>query len=1152
MTNQHPARPKATLDQSAASHPRVSSWVTASAGTGKTQVLTDRVLRLLLAGARPGAILCLTFTRAATAVMKARVTTALAKWATAADDVLQEDIRRMRYGEAATAAELAKARRLFADVLDAPGGLRIVTIHAFCESLLARFPIESGVAPHFQVMDERTAAEHLEEARDHVLERARKDESLATRIGGVTARVNEQRFGELMAELAKQRARVGRLVDPDLEAGLARIRACLELEEGETADSVLAVACAEGAFDALGLEGACRELAKGAKTCIARGELIRSWLTAAVAERAARWPEYRHAYFQKSKPAEQYADLIAKKAADAMPHVERALRREAERIAAVVERLNKVEVYEATMCLLAFGVELLEEYRRGKLRHALLDYDDLILKTIDLLERDGVAPWVLYKLDGGIDHILIDEAQDTNPGQWRVIQAIAGEFFAGKGAYDERQDGAAPRTVFAVGDAKQSIYSFLQADPNAFQDMKDYFAQRVTAVEAEWKPQDLFNSFRSVESVLKAVDLVFAEGPARDGVVPLDQPAIRHVPSRRGQAGYVELWQEVREEDPPPALAWDPPREQQHRRSATAIVAERIARTVQAWIGTEFLPARGRTVRAEDIMILVQRRGTFVEEVIRALKTKNVPVAGTDRMLITEQLPVQDLMALGAFALLPGDSLNLAAVLKGPLVGLTEDALYDLAVDRTGSLWEVLRTRAAERLDFTAAHKFLSGILGRADYATPHAFYATLLATGGRRAILSRLGHEANDPIDEFLARALEYEQAHAPSLQGFLDWIGRGQVVVARDLEVGRDEVRVLTVHGAKGLQAPVVFLPDTFFIGQSEPLLYWREQDDTDVLLWMHLAKNADAVLTAARESAKRRREEEYHRLLYVAMTRAEDRLIVCGFAPKKPKSGESKREARTWYHLIADGLARMGPGVLHGPDVLRWVNAQTELPDGGNGEGAAPQGSPPLPEWARRAAPTEPAPKSPLTPSRPTGAEPPAYSPLTGAADNAGIRRGVLIHRLLQLLPQLPPNARAPAAQRFLAANAAEFSVPARAEMASATLAVIEEPSFAHLFGPNSRAEVPLVGAVRLGKDHEAVLAGQIDRLVVGERDVLIVDYKTHRPAPADLAGVPPIYRQQMAAYRAALAAIYPGHTIRCALLWTDGPRLMELPVAQLSNV
>ncbi len=1147
-------RARATGPQASASDPTASSWVTASAGTGKTQVLTDRVLRVLLAGTEARAILCLTFTRAAAAEMKVRLTEALAKWATAPEAVLREDLRLlMNIGGGVTADEVRRARRLFAEVLDAPGGLKVLTIHAFCESLLARFPVESGVAAHFEVMDERTAAEHLEAARDRVLQRARNDADLAAKVGGVTARVNEQRFGELMQELARHRARIRKLVSPDIAAAFARVRGCLGLQDGEDAKGILAEACRDGAFDPIGMKRACAVLRAGAPTFVARGTALLAWMDADPRERADRFLAYREEFFTDGGDGKRRDNLLPKAAATAAPDLARVLEIEADRIAAVAERLRKADVYDATSCLLAFASALLTEYERGKERHALLDYDDLILKTRDLLAKPGVAPWVLYKLDGGIDHILIDEAQDTSPEQWQVIKAIADEFFAGKGAHDTTAMAGAgpaslPRTVFAVGDSKQSIFGFLQADPQSFGAMRAYFETQVRDAEENWRPETLIESFRTVAPILKVVDTVFDQPPAQNGLL-LAEPEIHHVAHRKGQAGYFELWPTARPEDGGPARAWDPPFEQEHRRSASAQLADRIAETVLGWVGKELLPSRGRPVRPGDIMILVQRRATFVEEVVRALKLKRVAVAGTDRMLITEQLPVQDLMALGHFALLPEDDLTLATVLKGPLVGLSEESLFDLAAERPGSLWAELRRRTEERLEFAAAVRFLRAVRKDADFATPHAFFASLLAKGGRRLILGRLGPEANDPIDEFLARALEYERAHAPSLQGFLDWIGRGQVVVKRDLEVGRDEVRVLTVHGAKGLQAPIVFLADTCFVPQNDPLLHWRDHGGKQVMLWTHRVKHADAVTLAERDAARARREEEYHRLLYVAMTRAEDRLIVCGFETKIARSD------RCWYSLIESALQRLDPPAAeHEGGVRRLETLQDEPPDRVKQSAVQARDESALPPWTQRAAPGEPAPQTPLTPSRPSGFEPPAYSPLGGATINAGTRRGVLIHRLLQLLPGVDVSARVAAAARFLGTNAAEFSEAERGEMSAATLGVLGHAEFADLFGPNSRAEVPVVGVVRMRVDQgggEAVLSGQIDRLVVRADHVLIVDYKTHRPAPKTAADAPAQYVRQMAAYRGALAAIYPGRPIRCALLWTDGPRLMELSATQLDG-
>ena len=1147
----------ATAQQGLASNPGASSWVVASAGAGKTQVLTDRVLRLLLAGSTPGAILCLTFTRAAAAEMRVRITDSLGEWATAADAELAENLRRLA-GEAALPlpGQVRRARQLFATVLDAPGGLKVQTIHAFCESILARFPVESGVASHFQVLDERTATEMLEKSRDDVLVRARGDEILGGRLSGITARVNELQALTLMMELAKQRSRLGVLLAQGCDSAVARVRAHLGIAQGETPDSILAKACAAGSFDAVGLEGLGSELRKGAPTFAARGSALLEWLHAPAAARAATFVAYRALYVTDDGDGEPRKDIVSKKVVKDRPDLVGVIEAEVRRLDKISDRLHKAEVFDATSALLAFADALLDRYKANKARNALLDYDDLILKTSELLRRPGVAPWVLYKLDGGIEHILVDEAQDTSPEQWKVIRAIADEFFSGLGAHESRagragKSPAGPRTVFAVGDPKQSVFGFLQAEPQSFASMREYFDARVRAAERDWHPVALNQSFRSVDPVLDAVDAVFAGAAAQAGLL-IAEPEVRHTVHRQGQAGFVEVWpteKAVKGDELPDA--WTPALEQEHRSSPSARLAERIAATVHQWVGRDMLHSRDRTVRPGDIMVLVQRRTAFVEEVVRALKLRNIAVAGTDRMVITEQLPVQDLMALGRFVLLPEDDLNLATVLKGPFVGLSEDLLFALAYGRRGRLWTELRARSGENPAFASALAFLDGTRAAADVAAPHTFYARVLAEGGRTRILSRLGHEAMDPVDEFLSRALEFERAHPPSLQGFLHWIERGMTEVKRDLEVGRNEVRVLTVHGAKGLQSPVVFLADTCRVPMQDELFYWDNvKDGPALLLWPHRKKNDDAVVAALRAQSRTRRDHEHHRLLYVAMTRAEDRLIVCGFETKVGRSKDS------WYSLIEDGVARMRTRPASFADgVVRWECPQTEVPDRIAAAAAAAAKRAPLPAWAHRMAPAEPAAKTPLSPSRPLGTEPPVLSPLGDERAAAGIRRGVLIHRLLQLLPNVTGDGRAVAARRFLDANAAEFTAAEREEMAAATLGVLRDPRLAHMFGPGSRAEVPVVGVVRTAADHaggRAVLSGQIDRLVVGEREVWIVDYKTHRPAPASAVAVPAMYVRQMAAYRAVVSAIYPGRLVRCALLWTDGPTWMELSGETLGAV
>jgi ATP-dependent helicase/nuclease subunit A len=1122
-----------------------SVWVAASAGTGKTKVLTDRVLTLLLAGTAPHKLLCLTFTKAAAAEMSLRITGRLALWATATDTRLDEDLR-LLLGQAPDAALAVRARRLFAQVLDAPGGMHMETIHAFCQSLLRRFPLEAGIAPHFQVMDERDAGQLLEEAKEEVLTHARDgdDTALAAALSTVTALVHETGFPELMAELAGDRGRLRRLMDR--EGGPAGVRAALwarlDLESGETEGSVLRTACADTAFDGPALRHAAAALLLGSETDARKGAVMAAWLSDPAVRPAAiaGWV----AVFLTNDGTIRKS--LCTRKVGAVPGIDAALAAEAERMLRLSGRLKSVRIAEASAALLALGQALLECYERRKRGRALMDYDDLILAARDLLARPGVAPWVLYKLDGGIDHVLIDEAQDTNPDQWAVVAKLTEEFFAGRGAHEQ------VRTVFAVGDAKQSIYSFQRADPQAFDDMRRLFAVHVPAAGQVWAEIPLNLSFRSTRAVLDAVDAVFT-GPARDGVLGEDDQ--RHIAFRQGQAGRVELWPPVSPravDDPPP---WKPPVERIKGDSPRTRLARLVAGRIAAMVGTEQLESQARPVRAGDIMVLLRRRGGFVEDLVRELKGLGVPVAGADRMVLAQQMAVMDLMALGEVLLLPEDDLRLATVLKGPLIGLTEDQLFQLAWKRgEATLWETLRHRAGRDSAFAAAHLRLTDLMGLADRLGPADLFAHVLGPlGGKRALLARLGADAEDPIDEFVNLTLAYERGHPPSLQGFLRWLETGAVQIKRDLEQGgRDAVRIMTVHGSKGLQAPIVFLPDTLQMPAKGPRLLWSGDPAAEILLWPPRAEWDDSLCAAARQARRQAGEREYRRLLYVAMTRAEDHLIVCGWETRKAAP------AGCWYNLIRAGLEPWAESVedaflaaageTDGDTILRLVCRQDAPPDRpAKVVTAAESILLPAPGWLFAKPEPEPAPPRPLAPSRPEGDEPPVRSPLTGEDGAARFRRGRLIHRLLEVLPEITREQRAKAAIRFLK-GAGIGDAGDALTIANEVADILDHPRFAPLFAPGSRAEVPIVGLVG---DNRAI-AGRVDRLVVTESEVLVVDYKTNRRPPAAGDAIPDLYVRQMAAYRLALACIYPGRRIRCALVWTDGPRLMEIDAARMDDV
>jgi ATP-dependent helicase/nuclease subunit A len=1126
---------EASLRQRRAADPNASVWVSASAGTGKTKVLTDRVLALLVTGTEPFRLLCLTFTRAAAAEMANRVNDALGKWATMPEDKLRAALEDL-LDAPADAALLRRARALFARVLDAPGGMKIQTIHAFCESLLGRFPLEAGLAPHFRLMDEQDADEALTEARNALLLRARAggDAALAEALAEITARVNEEEFDDMLRRLSSERARLRALtVGPGvLERSIARIRFLLGAMEDETAEGIVAAACDEDAFDGPALRRAAEALLAGSKTDKDKGEAMAAWLAASVADRATMFPAYGRAYLTASM--QPYARPATKAVLETEPAAEQALVREAARLVEVDLRLRALVTAGATAALLRLGQALLTDYEKHKRAHGLLDYDDLILRARDLLLKDGGASWVMFKLDGGIDHILIDEAQDTNPEQWEIVAALAEEFFAGEGA----RPGA--RTVFAVGDAKQSIYSFQRADPDAFEDMRAHFQARARAAGLTWRNVDLDISFRSTPSVLAAVDAVFARPEARDGVAQPDE-TVEHIPFRAGQAGVAELWPLLAPEERLAPDAWTPPVQRRDGDAPSARLAGSLARLIDRWLkeGRE-LESRGRPIRPGDIMILVRRRDAFVDEMVRALKQQGVDVAGVDRMVLGQQLAVRDLMALGEVLLLPEDDLTLATVLKGPLIGLDEQSLYDLAQPRARgeTLWNALRAHAGERDDWRDAHAMLSALMARADYAPPFELYAEVLsAQGGRRKILARLGAEAADPLDEFMARAMEFERSHPPSLQHFLHWLALDDTPIKRDLEQAtRDEVRVMTVHGSKGLQAPIVFLPDTARVPRGEDALLWAEDG---LVLWPPRAAYREEQAEALRSRAKDASAREERRLLYVAMTRAEDRLYVCGWhGARAPTEGN-------WHALVQDGLGHAEAAVDNIPapvgagEALRMQNAQA-APVERKADAAEFKPAPaPLPAWATTPPPPEEVPPRPLSPSRPEEDEPPPRSPL-GEDKGAAFRRGVLIHALLQALPDLPAGERSGAAEAYLARPAHGLDDAARAEIADVSLAVLDDPAFAALFGPGSKAEVPVVGRIA-----DRVVSGQVDRLVVDGKTVRIVDYKSNRPAPGGIDSVAPIYLRQMAAYRAVLRKIYPDYSISCEILWTDGPALMALP-------
>ncbi|WP_149539435.1 UvrD-helicase domain-containing protein [Siccirubricoccus phaeus] len=1207
------ARDRAQERQLQASDPLASAWVDASAGSGKTKVLIDRVLRLLLDPAQaPGRILCLTFTRAAAAEMQARLRKRLGEWTVAEEPALDAELRRLT-GAPPGEALRRRARSLLVEVLEMPGGMRISTIHAFCQSLLRSFPLEAGLPPQFSVLEEQDARALLAEAREAVLAGT---DGVARELALLAGIASADAFADVSRALLEDRAR------EKLESCLAgvnsteglRLRLAAALEVPESLDEAELLA-AEGCLLeeaplrlAASLLGASRN-----ENDQARAGRIAAWLDCHPEDRAARFAEWCNIFLTDKGTTRAPSTMATKQVGARLAEVQAALTAEGERLLRLEERRAGCRLAAATAALLALAVPILRRSQARQRSAGLLGYGDLIDHVRRILQDPGSA-WVLFKLDGGLDHVLLDEAQDSNPAQWGIAAALTGEFFAGLGAewpqrgsgvvlpqggpraaLPQRESGAAlpqggpgaalpqresdaalpqrgpgrpqpglgapepgpdempRRTIFAVGDIKQAIYGFQGADAEGFATWRRHYMAKVLAGGGEFRPVQLDVSFRSTAPVLALVDAVFAEGPARDGVVPPGE-VLRHLPDRAGHAGSVELWPLLRPIDTPAPPSWVVPTEPEAAASAEALMAETLAERIARMVGTEMLPARGRPVRPGDVLVLLRRQANvaLVPLLVRALKARQVPVAGVSRVKLVEHLAVMDLMALCDVLLLPEDDLQLAALLKSPLIGLSEEALLALAHGRPGSLWGALMAHRAASAGDTAAlaADWLARLADRADLVTPHALLAEALGEASmdgspaRARILARLGPEAADVLDELLNAALDHEARHPPSLQGFLHWLRQGGAEVKREAEGSGEAVRIMTVHNAKGLQAPIVILADVG-AGQGGEAIRWLEKDGLPLPLWAPNKSFQAPAFLAARVADDRKRAEEENRLLYVALTRAEDRLILCGWG-KDPKP---------WYRLVQGGFRR-----LPGAEETRFDMAALGAPaaaDFGDGMGfrfacgqdrpavpdtpvAAEAEAGPLPDWATRPAPPEAA-EAAIAPSALPGEEQIPAAP-HGEADPEGrrFRRGRLVHALLQHLPEQAAEAREAAARRFLARPGHGLSAEEQAETLAEVLALLAEPAMQAAFAPGSLAEAPLAGRVG-GR----LIAGQVDRLVVAPERVLVLDFKTNRPPPTRPEQVAPLYLRQMAAYRAVLRQAFPGRLVECTLVWTHGARLMPLP-------
>ncbi|MBY0354926.1 MAG: double-strand break repair helicase AddA [Rickettsiales bacterium] len=1161
------------IAQREASNPAASVWVAASAGSGKTKVLTDRVLRLLLSGTLPSRILCITYTKAAAAEMQSRIFAKLSAWAIMPQAELLPDLESLM-AHPPTQRIQQQARRLFTEALEDSPGLRIQTIHSFCQSVLARFPLEAGVPPNFSVLDERTAGELLEIARLKLLngqhEAHTPDDALQEALAFLTDDAGETSFNELVQAIIQNRRSFMRVLSQS--GGLSRART--NVYSSFAVDPLTTPADLQKKHFSYSddQKKEVRELAaallEGLKTDIEYSRNMQAFLQSDFTDSIA-LNDYLQAFLTKEKAVRR---LPTKGVQKKHPLLTQCWQKEAKRCVDYTHEYLSLQHAHSNAHILTLAHALFHRYEQQKRLRGMLDYDDLILHTCHLLcdTTAGSLEWVLYKLDGGLDHLLLDEAQDTSQEQWSITRRLVEDFFAGMSARDTE------RTLFVVGDSKQSIYRFQGAEPEGFFLMQQRFAEQITASRHIWQHVELNVSFRTVPCVLEVVDATFSKPGMLSPIDHDHRHAIQHVAYRTDQPGRVELWPVIVPQKKT-RDAWSLPEHEQSPYDATHALAQRIARTIRQWLDEgRCLAATNKPVTPADIIILMRKRSALTTAITNALRQHDIPVSGLDRLALKDALAAQDMMALGHTMLLPQSDLMLAGLLKSPAFRLNEEELFTLCHDRkSASVWQRLMGytgpnetigRARDELQALHRHCLTHG------HGTPYEFYADLLhAKGMMQRFVARMGHGVQEILEVFLEQARQYEHSHPPSLQGFLHWMEQSEGTIKRDMEQGANEVRIMTVHGAKGLEAPIVFLPDAANNSKSTKRHFVKTTTGPhaeEMFLRLPTMKEDTPLSAGLRELKEAADNEEFHRLLYVAMTRARDELYIAGISPEKVNE-------KSWYHHIRAGMQSLqnhsGFSKLTVPPCWHHVSEKPEeILCYTTGETVVTHNEPnkpnvptllPLPATMFTLPPPEALARRRLNPSQLLEQMESAMSPASTLIskdehEKSGLpplQRGILIHRLLHLLSVVEPARRQVIATHYLQRYQDVLPPSERQSMVQHLLLLMHDPIYAPIFSTRALCEVSVSGLLEssLGitqSDEPIALSGQIDRLLVMEDRVLIIDFKTGElPAYHTTKGylVPELYRRQMEAYRQLLQRIYPDKTIETALIYTAIPMLLPVP-------
>ena len=1125
----------ATNNTLQAADPQRNATVHASAGTGKTWLLVTRILRLLLAGARPDSILAVTFTRKAAAEMQERVSGRLHELMCAAPEQL--DARLAEVGITADANTRKRARQLYEEILFNPYALRTTTFHAFCQELLQRFPLEAGVAPGFELSETTGLLE--QQAWDAlVTETAGKSGPIATALDNLIAGCDglgnvQTALRSLLSHRSDWWAYVQGQSDP-----LAYARRQLEqLLEVDAATDPLAGFPNDRQREALTAFAAL--LGRNTTSTNTRDANILAEALLAPPSPAEFHAAIKPVFLtQKNEPRSRKASKAqCKRLGEADEQQFIALHhRICDELLAIEDCIARRNTLNTTVAWITAGVQLLTHYQRIKQEQRLLDFSDLEWQACALLNRSQHAAWVQYKLDTRIDHLLVDEFQDTNPTQWQLLLPLLQELAAGN---EERS-----RSVFLVGDTKQSIYSFRRANPALLGEASHWLDQHL---QAENHPLDA--SRRSAQAIIDCVNTVFGSEPLKQRIGSFNTHTT-HLPDVYGR---VELLPLITADAAPAAVAaaglrnpLQTPRPASEDRRYTR-EGQMIAGEIQSLLASDTPVTRDgetRALRYGDIIILLRQR-THADAYEQALRELRIPYQSASKGTLLDNIEIRDLECLLNLLISPHDNLALAQVLRSPVFGLDSEQLIPLAAAASGSWYERLATLAtAQQAPFAGIYKLLErwrALTGRIPVhdLIDRIFHDAEIVPRYAAAFPPALRPRVRASLTRFIELALEIDNGRYPSLPRFLEQLNRlrqseqDQPDEHAPEDTDNDRVRLMTIHGAKGLEAPVIFLADTATVKKAghayTALVDWPGDRDRPAhfLLAGTLAK-LDSVSRNLLERQAQEALREDANLLYVAITRARQYLYISGSLPDRGGDG-------SWYQLVSAALADWdhteGGGCAHASG--QPATPQADTPASLVNIAVDPRLSEIIPVTHSQMQ---------IAPSRATPGTIAETATQSGDAD--GRERGIAMHLMLQSLSAqtLPVTDTLPLA--VASAIGREPDDPEAQDWWQEALQTWHHPACAFLFDPSrfdqAYNEVPVQYL-----DGDVLVYGIIDRLVLSGNKVYVVDYKTHRSAATDtLSELVDNYREQMRLYAMGIAKLWPEKDVRPYLLFTACRELVAM--------